>query len=74
MNLGNLSGLPKIPEFYMRCLLGFIIQISRAFSHCHKHNLVHGNFNLSKVLVQRIKMDSDMFAEVMKRKNKKGLQ
>ena len=25
MNLGNLSGLPRIPEFYVRCLFNFII-------------------------------------------------
>lgn len=34
-NLGNLSSLPKIPEFYMRMLLGYIIQISRTLSHAH---------------------------------------
>ena len=53
MNLGNLSGLPRIPEFYLRCLFNFIIQISEAMAHAHSHDLIHGNFGLSKILVQR---------------------
>lgn len=53
MNLGNLSGLPKIPEFYVRCLFNYIIQISEAMAHAHSNDLTHGNFGLSKILVQR---------------------
>jgi len=53
LNLGNLSGLPRIPEYYIRCLLGYIIQISRAMAHAHENGLVHGKFNLSKILVQQ---------------------
>lgn len=64
MNLGSLSGLPCIPDFYMRFLLGYIIQISRSMAHAHRSNLVHGNFNLSKVLVQRKLMDDDIMLKM----------
>ena len=51
LGLGNLSSYKVVPSFYIKCLVGYIIQISRSFAHCHKHDLVHGNFNLQKVLV-----------------------
>ena len=57
LNLSNLSNYPKIPEFYMRALLGYMIQISRTLAHAHKHGLVHGALNLSKVLVQKVQLD-----------------
>lgn len=50
MNLGNLSSLDKIPDYYVKMLLGYVIQISKAFAHTHSNGLVHGNFNLSKVI------------------------
>lgn len=53
-NLGNLSGLPQIPRFYVALLLEYIIQVSRAMCYAHKHNCVHGNFNLSKVIAQKV--------------------
>lgn len=51
-NLGNLSALPMIPKEYIKMILAYIIQISRAFSHTHQNGLIHGNFNLSKVIAQ----------------------
>ena len=30
-----------------------MIQISRVFAHAHKHDLIHGAFDLSKVLIQQ---------------------
>lgn len=53
MNLGNLSAMKQIPDFYVSFILRYIIQIARAFAHAHKNNLVHGVFNLSKVVVQK---------------------
>ena len=53
-NLGNLSGLPQIPSFYAKLLLEYIIHVSRAMCYAHKHNCVHGNFNLSKVIAQKV--------------------
>ena len=52
MDLGNLSGLPKIPQYYLQFLLSYISQISVSLAHAHNHDLVHTNFNLSKVLIQ----------------------
>lgn len=52
--LENISALPSIPDQYFKSLLLYIVQISRALSHCHKHDLVHGNYNMSKVMVQRL--------------------
>ena len=52
-NLGNLSELPTIPKYYQTFLLSFIIHISSAFSHVHKYDLIHGKFDLSKVVAQR---------------------
>lgn len=57
MNLGHLSGLDKIPSFYMRFLLGYMIQMSRTLAHAHRHGLVHGRYNLTKVLVQHQVLD-----------------
>ena len=54
LDLGNLSSLPAIPEHYQRILIGYIIQTSRSLAYAHGHNLVHGNFNLSKVLCQKV--------------------
>ena len=51
MNMGNLSQLSKIPDYYMKCFLSYIIQVSRAMSYAHKNNLIHGQFDLSRVLV-----------------------
>lgn len=34
-------------------LLKFIISISKAIQHAHKHNCIHGNISLSKVIVQK---------------------
>ena len=51
MNLGNLSTLPEVPDSYACFLVRYIIYISRAFSHAHKNDLVHGKFNPSKVKV-----------------------
>ena len=51
MNLGSLAGLPAIPNFYMRFLLGYIIQISKSMAHAHRHGLCHGKFDLSKIMV-----------------------
>ena len=42
-----------IPDFYCSWMLRYIIYVSRAFAHAHKHDLVHGKFNLSKVSVQQ---------------------
>jgi hypothetical protein len=54
MNLGNLSSLKSIPEYFVNCLLKFIIHVTRAFAHAHENNIVHGNFNLARVVAQKI--------------------
>lgn len=54
MQLGNLSSLKQIPEYYVNCLLRFIIHVTRAFAHAHENNIVHGNFNLSRVIAQKL--------------------
>lgn len=64
-NLGNLSGLSKIPEFYMRFLLGYIIQVSRALAHAHEHDLIHGKLDLSKVIAQQKKIRAKKFEKIM---------
>ena len=58
--LGNLSALPMIPIDYIKMLLAYIIQISRAFSHTHNNGLIHGNFNLSKVISQSFSSQSPL--------------
>jgi hypothetical protein len=52
MNLGNLSSLKFIPEFYVNCIMKYIIHVTRAFAHAHQNNVTHGKFNLSKVVAQ----------------------
>ena len=52
-NLGNLSANSKIPNFLIKFMLKYVIQISRALAHTHKHGLIHGNLCLSKVMVQK---------------------
>mgnify|MGYP002630312847 CR=1 FL=1 len=54
MNLGNLSSLNKIPDYLVKFLLNYIINISSAFAHAHSNNLVHGNFNPTKVVGQKV--------------------
>ena len=51
--MGHISVMKQIPDFYVSFVLRYIIQIARAFAHAHKNNLVHGNFNLTKVVVQK---------------------
>jgi hypothetical protein len=51
MNLGNISNFENIPIFYIKILLEYIIHISRAFSYLHHYNVVHGAFNLSRVVI-----------------------
>lgn len=51
MELGNLGVLPSIPRFLIKFLLQYCIAVSEVFIHSHSHDLVHGNFNLSKVAV-----------------------
>lgn len=67
--LGNLSQFSKIPQFYVRFLLGFIIQISRALSHAHKNDLVHSNLDLSKVLAQKISLSEKKQSKMCFKKN-----
>lgn len=52
MDLGNLSGLQKIPDFYIRFLIGYMVQVADALSYAHKQELIHGKFDLSKVIIQ----------------------
>ena len=47
----NFKEIQNVPHFYVKMLLTYIIQASKAFNHAHKYGLIHGNFNLSKVLV-----------------------
>jgi hypothetical protein len=61
--LDNISGLPAIPDNYFRSVLLYAVHISGAMAHAHKHGLVHGNFNLSKILVQNLE---DLPAEYLK--------
>ena len=53
MNLGNLGNLPQIPKDYVIFIFKYLLQVSRSFAHIHEHNMVHGNFKLSKVIAQR---------------------
>ena len=66
MNLGQMSGLSTIPDFYVRFLLGYIIQISRAMAHAHRNRLIHGHFDLSRVLVQVYKLNRYEMAKIDK--------
>ena len=59
MQLGNLSSLKQIPEFYVNCVLKFIIHVTRAFAHAHENNIIHGNFNLSRVIAQKIECEDN---------------
>ena len=54
MHLGNLSALKEVPHFYYGFLCRYMQKISLAFIHAHDQNLIHGNFNLSKVIAQRL--------------------
>ena len=56
-NLGNLSALNRIPEFYIKHLIQYIVNISAGLAQAHKHDLIHGDFNLSKVIAQKIKIE-----------------
>jgi len=51
MNMGNMASYSKIPEYYMKMFLGYLMQVSKAMSHAHKNNLVHGKYDLSKIIV-----------------------
>jgi len=53
MKMGNIRGTEKIPEAYVWALLEYIVQTSRALAHAHHHDVVHGKYGLSKVLMQR---------------------
>lgn len=53
MNLGNISNFENIPIFYVKILLEYIIHISRAFAYLHLYNVIHGAFNLSRVVIQK---------------------
>lgn len=53
MQLGHLSALAEIPQELQQLVLLYIIDVSKIFAHVHSHQLVHGNFNLSKTLFQR---------------------
>ena len=56
-NLGNLSALNRIPEFYIKHLIQYIVNISASLAQAHNHDLIHGDFNLSKVIAQKIKIE-----------------
>ena len=60
MQLGNLSSLKMIPEYYVNCILRFIIHVTRALSHAHENNIVHGNFNLSRVVAQKMDVKKNL--------------
>lgn len=66
MNLGQMSGLKTIPEFYVRFLLGYVIQVSRAMAHAHSNKLVHGHFDLSRVLVQTYNLNQYEMEQINK--------
>ena len=53
MKLGNLASLETIPDVYIKLLFKYAIGISEAFAHAHSHDVVHGAFDLSKVLLQK---------------------
>ena len=55
INLPHFSQMKAIPELYIKALFLYIIQVSKAMAHAHKHGLVHGKFDLSKVIIQRMK-------------------
>jgi len=57
LNLGNLSALNRIPEFYIKHLIQFMIDISGSMAHAHAHDLIHGEINLSKIIAQKIKLN-----------------
>ena len=58
LNLIHFSQMRQIPELYVKALFLYIIQVSKALGHAHKHGLVHGKFDLSKVIIQRMKFSS----------------
>lgn len=64
LKVGNFQSYTKIPDAYVRLLLGYIIQISSAMAHAHRNGLVHGNLKLSKVLVQRINLGKKTMMEM----------
>jgi hypothetical protein len=57
MSLGNLATLNQIPKYLVKFLLQYIIGIAEVLEHAHKHDLVHGCFNLSKVAVQQLQKE-----------------
>ena len=60
MNLGNLGNLATIPKDYVNFIFKYILQVSRSFAHIHEHDMVHGNFKLSKVIAQRQTNSTDI--------------
>ena len=67
-NLGNLSALNRIPEFYAKHLIQLIIDISGAMAHAHKHDLTHCDFNLSKIIAQKIKIEDHVVDSIIARR------
>ena len=51
--LGSLIQAMSIPDYYVRFIIRFVIHISGALMHAHKHGLIHGHMNLSRVLAIR---------------------
>jgi len=56
--------LEKIPDFYVTMLVGFIVQISAAMAHAHKHGLVHGNLSPAKILVQKLPTNQNLYKNI----------
>ena len=53
-DLSKLSAMTSVPDFYFKSLLLYIIHISRSMAHAHKHDVAHGNYDLSKVIVHKL--------------------
>jgi len=50
LKLGNLSAMKDLPRSYILLILQYIMQVSLGFIHAHSQDLIHGNFNLSRVI------------------------
>ena len=72
MNLGNLSAMKEIPKYYITMILQYIMQTSLGFIQAHSNDLIHGHFNLSKVIAQ--KMDVVFDKESSFQKNNEAVE
>jgi hypothetical protein len=39
-------------------------------AHAHKHDLIHGHFNLSRVIAQKIKLEDEVVQHIIEKRKK----